>query len=58
MAPVALSQLLKEPFGPFADSDILNPTCKSIRTKPLFLSNVYLEGDGQVTGCVSSTLDC
>lgn len=51
--PLVLSELVKEPFGPFKDSDILNHTCKSIRTKPLTLSNVILRADGRIVGYVS-----
>ncbi|KAK7694667.1 hypothetical protein QCA50_001855 [Cerrena zonata] len=50
MAPVVLKQLLSKPFGPFRDSEILNPSCKSIRTKPLELKDVVLRGDGKIVG--------
>lgn len=52
MAPVVLKQLLSKPFGPFRDSEILNTSCKSIRTKPLELKDVILRGDGKIVGYV------
>ncbi|KAI0094885.1 hypothetical protein BDY19DRAFT_988675 [Irpex rosettiformis] len=42
--------LVSKPFGPFLDSTILSPACKTTPQKPVELRNVLLEHDGEPTG--------
>ncbi|TCD71540.1 hypothetical protein EIP91_008921 [Steccherinum ochraceum] len=49
MAPT-LRELLQEPFGPYADDEVLAETLKSTRTKMLGLHQVRLTCRGESTG--------
>ncbi|CAL1695800.1 unnamed protein product [Somion occarium] len=50
MPPRSLSALLKEPFGPFRDSDILDSNLKSTRRKVLSLRSMVLSTKKDIVG--------
>ncbi|KAI0814980.1 hypothetical protein BC629DRAFT_1588658 [Irpex lacteus] len=49
-----ICDLLSTPFGPFLDSMILSPECKTTPQKPVELKNVLLEHNGEPTGLTYS----
>ncbi|KAJ7709466.1 hypothetical protein B0H17DRAFT_1028079 [Mycena rosella] len=50
MPPLPIKDLLKEPFGPYPDCDILDPAFKPQGTKLLQLERLRLQRDGQYIG--------
>ncbi|KAH8100711.1 hypothetical protein BXZ70DRAFT_1077729 [Cristinia sonorae] len=48
--PRTLRELLREPFGPYVDSEVLADNLKSTRTRMLDLHQVFLSCQGQPTG--------
>lgn len=49
---VSVKALIKQPFGPFWDTDILSDACKSTKSRVLPLHNVMLAWNNEPTGCV------
>lgn len=51
-----LEMCVKDPFGPFLDSDVLSPKCTFFESRPVVLRGFTMACAGRIIGCVKLSL--